>query len=171
MMSGWTDEKAARLKELAALHWTFRDIAADVGMSRNACIAKADRMGIDNGVAPYGKGLRRSTAKAPRQAPKRHNDGVMAAPMPPRPAPKNEPAPIGPIHDFPPVGTCRFIRAEIATGSDWRCCGAPAPDFGRPWCSFHRPKVYQSAATRQRDKGVSELSQIARNLRKMEAAE
>lgn len=166
-MGEWTDERVEQLKKLDAEKLTFSTIARIIGgVTRHACISKAHRLGL-----PPREVQKRAIPRPVADKPKRHNDGVIAAPLLPRPAPKGEPVPIGPIHDFPPVGTCRFIRAEIATDSDWRCCGAPAPDYARPWCSFHRPKVYQSAATRQRDKGVSELSQIARNLRKMEAAE
>lgn len=42
----WTKEKTARLCELDALKWSFGDIGKDIGMSRNACIGKARRLGL-----------------------------------------------------------------------------------------------------------------------------
>lgn len=165
---GWTDEQVEKLKGLCNEGHSFSTIARVIGgVTRNACISKAHRLGINNGVPSHGKGHSRAGAQ-PR---KRHNDGLIAAPKLAVIIPRNEPEPLGPVKDFPPAGTCRFIRAEIATDIDWRCCGAPAPDFARPYCSFHLPRVYQSPITRQRDKGASELAQIARNLRKLEAAE
>lgn len=157
-MADWTDEHVDMLKILHKEGHSFNAIARMMGggMTRSACMGKARRLGLAVRAAP-------TTIKAqpqPAPAPKRHNDGVMAPPMVLAPAPKNEPPPIGPVRDFPPAGTCRFIRAEIATGVDWRCCGAPAPEFSRPYCSYHLPRVYQAAPKRQQ--GIA---------RKLEAAE
>lgn len=42
----WTDEAIARLREMLDAKATFREIAADLGCSRNAAIGKANRLGL-----------------------------------------------------------------------------------------------------------------------------
>lgn len=51
----------------------------------------------------------------------------------------DEPAPLGPVGDFPPRGTCRYMRKPFA--ADFQMCGHP----GHPWCEFHRKIVYDKA--------------------------
>lgn len=42
----WTTEQIDRLKELAARNWTGSQIAADLGLTRNAVLGKLDRLNI-----------------------------------------------------------------------------------------------------------------------------
>jgi GcrA cell cycle regulator len=46
--SPWTEQRIARLRELHAEGWSFSEIAADLGegLTRNACIGKAARIGL-----------------------------------------------------------------------------------------------------------------------------
>jgi GcrA cell cycle regulator len=46
---GWSDEKVKRLEELAGCHWSAAQIAADLGVTRNAVIGKLSRLGISTG--------------------------------------------------------------------------------------------------------------------------
>ncbi len=48
----WTDARTARLKELAEAGLSFRDIAADLNVSRNSALGKAHRLGIKTINAP-----------------------------------------------------------------------------------------------------------------------
>lgn len=139
----WTDEREEMLRSLCKARHPYSAIASLIGgVSRVACIGKANRLGIDNGNAG-GRPSRGDTACTPKPR-KRHNDGLIAAPRSPIDVtPKDEPEPIGPIHDFPPVGACRFIRAEVETKTNWRCCGADAPIFAKPYCDYHMAKVYR----------------------------
>lgn len=137
----WTDEREEMLRSLCRAKHSYSTIASLIGgVSRVACIGKANRLGIDNGNNVGRHRGAKSCALRPR---KRHNDGVMAAPLSPVAIPKDEPEAIGPIHDFPPVGACRFIRAEVETKTNWRCCGADAPIFAKPYCDYHMAKVYR----------------------------
>jgi hypothetical protein len=45
-MSAWTDEKIAALSDLHKRGFSFSHIAGEVGMTRNACIGRANRMGL-----------------------------------------------------------------------------------------------------------------------------
>lgn len=132
----WTDIQVAQLKALRGAGCSFAAVARIIGdKSRNACLSKSRKLGLPGRIINL-------DAPAPKPR-KRHNDGVMAAPRSPGIIPKDEPTPIGPLHDFPPVGACRFIRGEVETGSDWRCCGADAPIFAKPYCGYHMAKVYR----------------------------
>jgi len=46
VFSGWTDERVKQLCELHAANITFSEIADIIGMTRNACIGKAQRLGL-----------------------------------------------------------------------------------------------------------------------------
>lgn len=46
VFSGWTDDRVKQLCELHAANLTFAEIADTIGMSRNACIGKAQRIGL-----------------------------------------------------------------------------------------------------------------------------
>ncbi len=46
VFSGWTDERVKQLCELHASNLTFAEIAEAIGMTRNACIGKAQRIGL-----------------------------------------------------------------------------------------------------------------------------
>ena len=50
-MTTWTDEEAAKLKELRTKGHAFSDIARRLNKSRNACCARADRDGLKK-IAP-----------------------------------------------------------------------------------------------------------------------
>lgn len=65
VFSGWTDERVKQLCELHAANLTFAEIADAVGMSRNACIGKAQRIGLPSRAEELTVGQRfaRSQAK------------------------------------------------------------------------------------------------------------
>jgi len=46
VFSGWTDERVKQLCELHAANLPFSEIADAIGMTRNACIGKAQRIGL-----------------------------------------------------------------------------------------------------------------------------
>jgi GcrA cell cycle regulator len=51
-MTGWTDEKVETLKRLHFNDYSFSEIANVLGMTRNACIGKASRLGLSKPSAP-----------------------------------------------------------------------------------------------------------------------
>jgi GcrA cell cycle regulator len=58
----WSDEQVERLEELAGRNWSASQIAADLGVTRNAVIGKLHRLGVSTG--------NRSSVSAPFKAPK-----------------------------------------------------------------------------------------------------
>src|SRR5580698_5141502 len=65
----WTEERLERLKSGFAAHWSCRQIAVDIGVSRNAVIGKLSRLGLtreSSGEAPARKNAPRGRGSAPR---------------------------------------------------------------------------------------------------------
>jgi GcrA cell cycle regulator len=90
----WTDERIERLKAMWAEGKTASAIADDLGgVSRNAVIGKAHRLGLDSRPSPVKPGEDKA---APVAAP------AAAAPTPPQPAPAERPAPSR-IKEKPPI--------------------------------------------------------------------
>lgn len=79
---------------------------------------------------------------------KEKNGSLIAPHSRPLPKPaksKDEPAPIGPIEDFPPADCCRYMKGDPLKPG-WQMCGHP----GFPWCDWHKdnrinPKRDQAA--------------------------
>lgn len=67
MVITWTDERVDGLKRMHAEGHSFREIGAAIGVSRNAAIGKAKRMGLV--VRPM-SGPKPKKPKAPKAAPK-----------------------------------------------------------------------------------------------------
>jgi GcrA cell cycle regulator len=65
-MSGWTDDKVETLKRMHLNDHSFSEIANAIGMTRNACIGKAHRLGMSKPVAPVFRKNMEATARAKR---------------------------------------------------------------------------------------------------------
>ena len=112
----WTDERIDRLKTMWEKGMTASQIAEDLGgVSRNAVIGKAHRLGLQSRPSPV-KANEPSAAPAPKASAPR-----VAAPPPPPPPPPSAPrnfapvyvpqAPTGPTGaQLRSVGPGRFLR-------------------------------------------------------------
>lgn len=146
----WDPEREAEMKRLWEDGYSAPQVASVLGggVTRSMVLGKVLRMGLQ----------RSGPGKAPvrtRPDRKRHNDGVIVAPLLVFEVPPDEPEAIGPIRDFPTGCTCRFIHGDVQS-PDWRCCGAPALSYTRPWCKHHAARVYQIMPTPRRPrKGVA----------------
>lgn len=119
----WTDERIDRLRELWSQGVTASQIAEELGgVSRNAVIGKAHRLGLQsrpspvkaNEPAPAAKAKAEKPAAAPKPAPRAE---AKPAPEPARAAPAPQPAPAAPAaqNDTPQVvvrsiGPGGFVR-------------------------------------------------------------
>ena len=90
----WTDERIERLKELWTRGMTASHIADELGgVSRNAVIGKAHRLGLQSRPSPV-KANEAAPAEEPQAAPEPANvPEAKAAPAAPQPAPRPAPAP------------------------------------------------------------------------------
>lgn len=153
----WDPEREAEMKRLWGEGYSASRVASmlGAGVTRSMVLGKVLRMGLGR-EAPGSASRKERTYRSDR---KRHNDGVIAAPLLVFETPPDEPEAIGPIRDFPTGQVCKFIHGDV--GGDWRCCGAPAASYARPWCLHHAARVYQIMPTPRRPrKGVAARVEI-----------
>ena len=117
-MADWTWELIGQLRALHAFGFSYREIGMQLGMSRNAVLGKAHRLGLQARIV--------SPAEGPRM-----RERPMAAKPPPAPAPGSQPCLIGELND----SRCRFPLWNKEREPRFYC-GAPA-EFGGPYCEFH----------------------------------
>lgn len=138
----WPDERIEELKRRLGDGETMAEAAAAMGLTRNAVIGKASRLGLTSRVSAEQQRRKNERAAARRAASRMY--------QPPRKesvqAPSDEseivlPVQIGPgipFADLRPFSTstsneCRFIAAE-PPGPDYISCGAPTPP-GESYCN------------------------------------
>lgn len=113
-----SEDLKALVRSLWARDISTREIAAMTRMSRNSVSGMVRRLGLPKrtqGGVKRGWTARKFNLANPKT---------------------KAPEPIGPIGDFPPIGTCRFIAGD--PGAKFQCCGHP----GEPFCDHHAKRVY-----------------------------
>jgi GcrA cell cycle regulator len=175
----WTDERIALLKQ----YWEEGRSASQIadvlgeGLSRNAVIGKAHRLGLASRPSPLKTGEARSTEPkpatpraearpAPRPAPRLAPEPVAAAPVAaPEPAPAQPPAPVAPPQALPVAkATPRAKGARVTLldlndrickwpighpdEADFHFCGKPV-NPGFPYCGEHCLVAYQAQMPRR----------------------
>lgn len=147
----WTDERLELLKSGFTAGLSCREIAATIGVSRNAVIGKISRLNLKRDKDRMVRTGRpeRSTAEArPRGAPRLRQILLKAYPAEPEAARVDEPIHNGHTCSLFELGkdTCRW---PISTpGADDFCfCGNP-PIEGLPYCAGHSRLAYRVAAGR-----------------------
>jgi GcrA cell cycle regulator len=135
-MSGWTDEKVETLKRLHFNDYSFSEIANVLGMTRNACIGKASRLGLSKPSAPVFRNKpepSKAKAKTP-QSPKHRPQPQPIERMFPEPQPAvGRPGGVT-ILDLE-QGMCRWPIGEVGEES-FRFCGDAALD-SKSYCNAH----------------------------------
>lgn len=157
----WTDDRISLLKRM----WKEGKSAADIakalgkGVTRNAVIGKAHRMGLSGRPSPIKKPETKKAAAAPKKEAK-------AAPAK-KAAPAAKSAPAGPVREaeeikrvekeaIPPGGgvalidlTERMCKWPIGDPreADFTFCGRPIRQ-GTPYCPEHAATAYQTSGRR-----------------------
>lgn len=141
----WTDERIELLKQHFEAGLSCREIAADIGVSRNAVIGKLSRLNLTRGRSTDERKLDRSFAhaRAPKAVPRLQYE--MLATLY---GESSAPAVVGPIDE---ANRCSLLelaenrcRWPISTpgAEDFCFCGNTAPD-GQSYCAGHSRLAYR----------------------------
>jgi GcrA cell cycle regulator len=147
----WTDERLELLKSGFATGLSCREIAATIGVSRNAVIGKISRLNLkrdkDRMVVRTGRPERSAEAR-PRGAPRLRQILLRAYAAQPDADIADEPIHNGHTCSLFELGkdTCRW---PISTpgANDFCFCGNP-PLGGLPYCAGHSRLAYRVSAAR-----------------------
>ena len=166
----WPDDDIAILRRAVDDGCTANEASArlDGRYSRNACIGKALRLGLNfhsgqRGPKPanpasqmskeaYGLAVRQAAAKRKAMAVKPHHP-VQRRRRVKVDADLVEPVPIGPKNDVPSSSfACRAIKGDVMRG-DWQYCGHRPKDDNsqRPYCPYHSARFFTGTAPKPRD--------------------
>jgi GcrA cell cycle regulator len=142
----WTDERIAQLKRHFEAGLSCREIAADIGVSRNAVIGKLSRLNLTRGRGEERKpdGKRRDTARGLKAVPRLQYEmlaeiyGETQSPLAYEPIDEANRCSLLELSD----NRCRW---PISTpGADDFCfCGNASPD-GQPYCDGHARLAYRA---------------------------
>lgn len=142
----WPDERVEELKTLHAEGLSFGQIARTLGgVSRNACIGKARRLGLVARVGNVGAATRKANGARTRPA------KSLALPPPP----PSEPEPLmledGSVVTMANVGfiQCRWPRWSDTEHESFRVCGH-VKELGSPYCLYHRHRAAGAGTSSER---------------------
>jgi GcrA cell cycle regulator len=146
----WTDERIKLLKSLFEAGLSCRDIAGEIGVSRNAVIGKLSRLNLareNSGDAP--RPARKDAARGRRPATVPGLQYQMLVTAYGGPAPDDEPIPNGHCCSLLELSEQR-CRWPISTpgAADFCFCGN-TPLAGLPYCAGHTRLAYRPGS-RQR---------------------
>jgi GcrA cell cycle regulator len=155
----WTDEREKKLRELWADGLSCSRIAREIGgITRNAVIGKAHRLGLDKRQDRINPQRARS-APRPRRVPSPHGNAARRAArivnFEPEPfVPRAVPLPsLGlPVEEWTAL-TCKYIE-----GDDGLACGHPSAP-GKPYCRAHCEIVYQRPPTEREKRDLNRFGQ------------
>ncbi len=147
----WTDDRIDLLKQLWGQGLTASQIAERLGgVSRNAVIGKAHRLGLSSRPSPIRGGVgtgprapRKRSATPARPVLPAATAGTMSGAAPAAPQPVREPAPKPAPRRVASGGTksCMWPVGDPKE-QNFHFCEAPA-EPGRPYCAAHCSQAYQ----------------------------
>lgn len=147
---GWTDEQIEELKHLWEKGLTTGEIGKALGVSKNAVVGKAHRLGLNSRPSPIRRGDDEATAPAATGNNAPAPEQKDAAPAEPKKTAKAavkktaEKKKLFTVNDLT-AGSCRWPIGDPKDG-DFHFCGKEAlPD--KPYCAEHAAIAYVSAKT------------------------
>lgn len=149
----WTPERVEQLRSCLVTGLTCSQIAAEIGVSRNAVIGKIHRLGLSPGRPPGGSARPcPPRARHPRAASQRRLLRLMWSDGGPTANPAVAPAPVDSARPCSLLdldrGKCRWPLGEPAGGAgDFVFCGNAAID-GFSYCAGHARMAYRAPARR-----------------------
>ena len=144
----WTTERVEQLKLRFAEGLSCREIAADIGVSRNAVIGKISRLNLSRDKGRTQALRQRDTAPRPKASARLRQLLIKVVPSEPEPLVEAEPIHNGHTCSLFELSkeTCRW---PISTpgAEDFCFCGNP-PIEGLPYCAGHSRLAYRIAGAR-----------------------
>ena len=141
---GWTDEQVEELKHLWDKGLTTGEIGKALGVSKNAVVGKAHRLGLNSRPSPIRRGEDENTAdtNTPTQQPSEKKKAAKLAPA--KKAAEKEKKKLFTVNDLT-SSSCRWPIGD-PKDEDFHFCGKEAlPD--KPYCAEHAAIAYVSAKT------------------------
>ena len=139
---GWTDEQVEELKQLWEKGLTTGEIGKALGVSKNAVVGKAHRLGLNGRPSPIRRNEEEETAPAEEKESVPEKPKSKSAT-----APKNavkEKAKLFTVNDLT-AHSCRWPIGD-PKDEDFHFCGKETlPD--KPYCAEHAAIAYVSAKT------------------------
>ena len=130
----WTPEKIELLKQQWDAGMSITQIGKNLGMTRNAVVGKAHRMGLQRRESPI---VRSAAGSAPAVARPRRSEAP-AAPRPQQPAPPVAAAPARPFN--PNAPRCKFPIGDPKSPGFHFCTNSALE--GYPYCAEHCAVAY-----------------------------
>ena len=131
----WGEEAAAWLRGRWQEGATASRIAKELGITKNAVIGKARRMGVSPRPSPLHLAGQPPPPARPR--PVRPPRAEQPPPPEPRPVPPPPPPPQPPPTPAPPLVGRERCQWPTSDGRPWTFCGAPVDGAG-PYCLAHK---------------------------------
>lgn len=135
----WSEAKDKQLRDLLALGLSSAATAQRMGISKNAVVGRASRLGIVYGrTAKKERASRQNIIPLPRSkkiAPSAAVEGMKDVKRL-----ENEPEPIGAMASPPGDDTCRWVHGDPATPT-WRHCGHKQTARS-VYCEHHHARAY-----------------------------
>jgi len=136
---GWTDEQVKELKRLWDKGLTTGEIGKALGVSKNAVVGKAHRLGLNSRPSPIRRGDEEAenTTDTVKKKKAAKNDS-------PKKMPEQEKKKLFTVNDLT-SSSCRWPIGD-PKDEDFHFCGKEAlPD--KPYCAEHAAIAYVSAKT------------------------
>lgn len=134
----WSDERNKMLRDLLELGLSSAMAAQRMGISKNAVVGQAHRLGIVYGRTAKKDKTRQSVIPLPKSkkfAPSSTVEGMRDVKHL-----ENEPAPIGKPATPPEDKACRWVHGDPATMT-WQHCGHPQHEKS-VYCQHHHMRAY-----------------------------
>ena len=153
--TAWAPARVELLKSLIAAGYSCRQIADEIGVTRNAVIGKVNRLGLSRPRgAPAGSREKSEPKRAPWR-PKIVGQQALLLRLPPEPVPRLEDISIFAGRGCSllelSAGKCRWPINEPGAANFCFCGNAPLDGF--PYCVGHVRIAYKSAARRRAFRG------------------
>lgn len=139
---GWTDEQVEELKRLWDKGLTTGEIGKTLGVSKNAVVGKAHRLGLNSRPSPIRRGDDENTAAdVPEQS---TAEKKTVKPSPAKKTAEKEKKKLFTVNDLT-SSSCRWPVGD-PKDENFHFCGKEAlPD--KPYCAEHAAIAYVSAKT------------------------